>query len=156
RRSCSPHHTRAAMIPCPRMRPSSPQPVARLRDGCVVSYCPVASAAGARILREGGNAIDAAGATSLALARTFPQARNLGGGGLLLFARRGGEPQFLDYRETAPRNVRADLFLRGGVRDEHRSTRGALPAGVPGTVAGLGEALARFGTLPWSRVIAPA
>jgi gamma-glutamyltranspeptidase/glutathione hydrolase len=119
----------------------------------------MASAAGARVLREGGNAIDAAVATSFALAVTFPQAGNLGGGGFLLYApatESGGAPQFLDYRETAPRNVRAELFLSGGVRDELRSTRGALPVGVPGTVAGLAEALQRFGTLPWERVLAPA
>jgi gamma-glutamyltranspeptidase/glutathione hydrolase len=122
----------------------------------VVSYCPIASAAGARVLREGGNAIDAAVATSLALAVTFPQAGNLGGGGFLLYAPHVGDPVFLDYRETAPRNVRAELFMRGGERDELRSTRGALPVAVPGTVAGLAEALERYGTLSWAKVIEPA
>ena len=138
------------------MRPSSPQPIARLSDGCVVSYCPIASAVGARVLRQGGNAVDAAVATSLALAVTFPQAGNLGGGGFFLYAPAHGEPQFLDYRECAPANVRADLFLTNGVRDEVRSTRGALPVGTPGTVAGLAEALARLGTWSWDRVVAPA
>jgi gamma-glutamyltranspeptidase/glutathione hydrolase len=127
-----------------------------LKDGCVVSYCPIASAAGARILREGGNAIDAAVATSLALAVTFPQAGNLGGGGFLMYAPRDGEPTFLDYRETAPRALTAEMFHSGGVRDEMRSTRGALPVGVPGTVAGLAAALERYGTMSFSRVVAPS
>jgi gamma-glutamyltranspeptidase/glutathione hydrolase len=138
------------------MRPSSPQPVARAQDGCVVSYCPIASAIGAGVLRQGGNAMDAAVATSIALAVTFPQAGNLGGGGFMLYAPAAGSPQFLDYRETAPANVRPELFLRDGMRDEARSTHGALPVGTPGTVAGLSEALRRFGTWSWEKVVTPS
>lgn len=138
------------------MRPSSPQPLPHVRDGCVVSYCSMASAVGARVMREGGNAIDAAVATSLALAVTFPQAGNLGGGGFLLYSPAVGSPRFLDYRETAPRNIRADLFLHNGTRDELRSTRGALPVGTPGTVAGLAEALEQHGSWSWERVVAPS
>ncbi len=138
------------------MRPSSPQPVARAQDGCVVSYCPIASAIGAGVLRQGGNAMDAAVATSIALAVTFPQAGNLGGGGFLLYAPASASPHFLDYRETAPAAVRPELFLRDGVRDEARSTHGALPVGTPGTVAGLAEALRRFGTWSWEKVVTPS
>jgi gamma-glutamyltranspeptidase/glutathione hydrolase len=116
----------------------------------------MASAVGARILREGGNAIDAAVGTSLALSVTFPQAGNLGGGGFLLYSPVGGPARFLDYRETAPRNIRPELFLHNGTRDEIRSTRGGLPVGTPGTVAGLAAALEQYGTWPWERVVAPS
>ncbi len=138
------------------MRPSSPQPVPQVRDGCVVSYCSMASAVGARVLREGGNAIDAAVATSLALSVTFPQAGNLGGGGFLLYSPAQGSPRFLDYRETAPRNISPELFLHNGTRDEIRSTRGGLPVGTPGTIAGLAEALEQHGTWSWERVVTPS
>jgi len=107
-------------------------------------------------MREGGNAMDAAVATSLALAVTFPQAGNLGGGGFLMWAPAGGDPAFLDYRETAPRRASPELFLEHGRRDELRSTRGALPVATPGTVAGLAEALSRYGTWSFRRVVEPA
>ena len=138
------------------MRPSSPQPTATLSNGCVVSYCATASAVGARVLRQGGNAMDAAVATSLALAVTYPQAGNLGGGGFLLYKPTGGEAHFLDYRETSPRRLTADLFLHEGARDERRATRGGLPVATPGTVAGLAEALAKHGTWSWRRIVEPA
>lgn len=108
------------------------------------------------MLREGGNAMDAAVATSLALAVTFPQAGNLGGGGFLLYAPSGEAPSFLDYRETAPRNAKPELFLAHGRRDEQRAIYGALPVATPGTVAGLAEALARYGTWSWDRVVSPS
>ena len=138
------------------MRPSSPQPTATLSNGCVVSYCATASAVGARVLRQGGNAMDAAVATSLALAVTYPQAGNLGGGGFLLYKPTNGETRFLDFRETAPRRLTADLFLHEGARDERRATRGGLPVATPGTVAGLAEALAKHGTWSWRRIVEPA
>lgn len=138
------------------MRPSSPQPTANLANGCVVSYCANASAVGARVLRQGGNAMDAAVATSLALAVTYPQAGNLGGGGFLLHKPKGGEASFLDYRETAPRRLTSELFLHEGARDERRATRGGLPVATPGTVAGLAEALAKHGSWSWKDVVTPA
>lgn len=123
----------------------------------VVSYCPIASAVGARVLREGGNAVDAAVATALALAVTYPQAGNLGGGGFMMVhdaSTRG--VHFLDYRETAPRRIRADQFLQfDGTRSLH-SLKGGLPVGVPGTIRGLAAALERFGTWSWDHVVGPA
>jgi gamma-glutamyltranspeptidase / glutathione hydrolase len=125
----------------------------RLRTGCIVSYCPIASSIGANVLSRGGNAIDAAVATGLALAVTYPQAGNLGGGGFMLVRMASGERHFLDYRETAPRRVDPTLFCdRDGSRNE-RALYGGAPVCVPGTVAGLAAALERLGTWSWDRII---
>jgi gamma-glutamyltranspeptidase/glutathione hydrolase len=106
-------------------------------------------------LREGGNAVDAAVATALALAVTYPQAGNLGGGGFLLLSR-GEEVHFLDYREVAPRGLTADKFHASSLVEAGPSVLGALSVGVPGTVAGLAAAHERFGQLSWDRVVEPA
>ena len=116
--------------------------------GVVVSYCPIASAIGKRVLNEGGNAIDAAIAVSFALAVTYPQAGNLGGGGFMMIHLEGGESHFLDYRETSPRKARPDEYS-----DPNTSVVGAKAVGVPGTVAGMAEALARFGRWSWDRIV---
>ena len=135
------------------MRLSSPYPQLRPEQGCVVSYCPIASSFGSRVLREGGNAVDAAVATALALAVTYPQAGNIGGGGfLLVYEPEEPRAHFLDYRETAPRQV--DLAkLRA--QPQEQPMEGALSVGVPGTIAGLAAALERFGTFAWDRVLGP-
>src|SRR5258706_15023550 len=110
------------------MRLSSPHPQMRLEHGCVVSYCPTASAVGARVLREGGNAIDAAVATAIALSVTYPQAGNLAGGGFFLMRQAGGGKRFLHYPEGAPRHIRPQLFLDDqGRPGEERTGPGALP-----------------------------
>lgn len=125
----------------------------RPQEGCVVSYCPTASAIGAHVLDRGGNAVDAAVATGLALAVTYPQAGNLGGGGYMLVRQAGGERHFLDYRETAPRRVDPGLFMnRDGTRRE-QALYGGAPVCVPGTVAGFAAALERLGTWSWDRVV---
>ncbi len=108
------------------------------------------------VLEAGGNAVDVAVAVGFALAVTYPEAGNLGGGGFMLI-RMDGETEFLDYRETAPAAADRDMYL-----DEHgeviadATTVGVLAAGVPGTVAGLWEAHQRYGTLPWKELVAPA
>jgi gamma-glutamyltranspeptidase/glutathione hydrolase len=110
----------------------------------------------AQVLENGGNAVDAAVAAAFTLAVTYPEAGNIGGGGFMtLFM--DGKPYFLDYRETAPRAASRDMFLdeRGEVI-ENLSLVGAKASGVPGTVLGLWEAHRRFGTLPWSQLLAPA
>src|SRR4051812_47976858 len=91
-------------------RAASPPPVSALH-GMVVSADVTASAVGVEVLRRGGNAVDAAIATELALAVTFPEAGNLAGGGFLLLRRKDGSAEALDFRETAPRGARRELYL---------------------------------------------
>lgn len=124
--------------------------------GAVASADPQATAAGLAILRGGGNAVDAAVATALALAVVYPEAGNLGGGGFAL-VRMGGELQALDFRETAPAKAKPDMYLDPeGKPVENASLVGPLAAGVPGSPAGLWELQRRFGRLPWSKVVEPA
>ena len=123
-----------------------------ISEGCVVSYCPIASAVGTRVLLDGGNAVDATVATALALSATYPQAGNLGGGGFMLIKPSHGPGHLIDYRETAPRLADPKLFVEA----KGSSVRGGCAVGIPGTVAGLAEAVKRFGTWPWDRLARPA
>jgi gamma-glutamyltranspeptidase/glutathione hydrolase len=104
----------------------------------VVSACPLASAAGAEIMRDGGNAFDAAACTAFVLAVTWPEAGNLGGGGLMVARKADREVVTLDFRETAPSRARHDMFLdtKGEVIPD-LSLRSPLASGVPGSVEGL-------------------
>jgi gamma-glutamyltranspeptidase/glutathione hydrolase len=125
--------------------------------GMVVTAQHLATEAGVEVLRAGGNAVDAAVAVGYALAVVYPAAGNLGGGGFLTLQMADGRKTSFDFREKAPLAARADMYLdaQGKVR-EGASTQGHLAVAVPGTVAGLELALARYGTLPRARVIAPA
>lgn len=115
-----------------------------------------ATEAAEEVLRAGGNAVDAAVAAGFALAVTYPEAGNLGGGGLATLWM-NGEAYFLDYRERAPHRATATMYLDAqGNPIPNASTIGALAAGVPGSVAGLYELHHRFGVLSWSADIAPA
>jgi gamma-glutamyltranspeptidase / glutathione hydrolase len=116
----------------------------------------LAARAGAEILRAGGNAIDAAVATGFALAVTFPQAGNLGGGGFMLIRMADGRTAALDYREVAPLAATRDMYVGADGKVTTGSLRGPLASGVPGAVAGMTEALRKWGTLPLARVVAPA
>src|SRR5262245_3226702 len=112
---------------------------------------------GREVLREGGNAVDAAVATALALAVTLPEAGNLGGGGFLVaFLADSGMVVTVDFREVAPRSAGPRMYLNpdGALRLRHRA--GAWAAGVPGTVRGLALAHSRWGKRPWSSLVAPA
>jgi gamma-glutamyltranspeptidase/glutathione hydrolase len=122
----------------------------------VVSGNPIASAVGRDILRQGGNAIDAAVAVGFALAVVHPEAGNLGGGGFMVIRLAEGTVRSLDYRETAPSAATRDMYLDSLGQPSERSLTGHLAAGVPGAVAGLTEAQARLGRLPLATVIAPA
>jgi gamma-glutamyltranspeptidase/glutathione hydrolase len=123
----------------------------------VVSAHPLASRVGASILRQGGNAVDAAVATQLALAVVFPAAGNLGGGGFMVLRLADGTAVTLDYREKAPAAASPGMYLgEQGEVTEGLSVNGHLAAGVPGTVAGLVEAHRRFGSLPWKDLVQPA
>ncbi|MBU22264.1 MAG: gamma-glutamyltransferase [Acidobacteria bacterium] len=119
--------------------------------GMVVSRSVDASDVGASILAQGGNAVDAAIATGLALAVTHPSAGNVGGGGfMLVHPGDGTAPTFVDYREKAPLASTEEMFIEGGSRKNHRWV------GVPGTVAGFVLAHETFGTLPWEALVMPA
>lgn len=119
--------------------------------GLVVSDSAPASDVGAAIFSQGGNAVDAAVATALALAVTLPEAGNIGGGGfMLIFPGDGREPMCIDYRETAPAKATANMFSL------KESQHGHKVVGVPGTLRGLELAHQRFGKLPWKTLVEPA
>ena len=124
--------------------------------GMVSTTDEYASRVGTEILTAGGNAVDAAVATGLALAVVNPEAGNLGGGGFLMVRLADGSVHALDHREKAPIAATRDMYLDedGNVTD--RSVVGHLAAGVPGTVAGLWEAHQRFGSLPWADLVEPS
>jgi len=119
----------------------------------VVSGSPIASQVGRDIMRQGGNAVDAAVAVGFALAVVHPEAGNIGGGGFMIIRPRDGRVQALDYRETAPSGASRDMYRTAG---DQASVTGHLAAGVPGAVAGLTEAHRRYGRLPFSAVIGPS
>ena len=124
----------------------------------VASQRRIASAVGAQILAQGGNAVDASVATAFALAVVLPRAGNLGGGGFMLVRMAAtGETIALDFRERAPAAAHADMFLNeDGEVDQQRYRYSLLATGVPGSVAGLEHAWQRFGSLPWADLLAPA
>lgn len=124
--------------------------------GAVASSEAAATDVGLAVLRQGGNAVDAAVATALALAVVHPEAGNLGGGGFAV-VRMEEELATLDFRETAPRAARREMYLDDeGEPRPGASQLGPLAAGVPGSPAGLHELHRRFGSLPWEDVVAPA
>jgi gamma-glutamyltranspeptidase / glutathione hydrolase len=128
----------------------------RLSHGAVAASDSYGAQAGADILAAGGNAVDAAVAIGFALAVTYPEAGNLGGGGFMTVVMRG-QPYFLDYRETAPAAATAGMYLGpDGQVIENRSLVGNEAVGIPGTVHGMATAHRRFGRLTWAQVLAPA
>ena len=128
------------------------------RSGMVVGPEQLAAEVGAQILRQGGNAIDAAVATGFALAVTYPRAGNLAGGGFMLIHLADDDRETLiDYRETAPAAASRDMFLDDeGNLDKQREYFSLQSAGVPGTVAGMLYALEKYGTLTREQALAPA
>ena len=122
----------------------------------VVSTDDYASRVGVAVLEAGGNAVDAAIATGFALAVVNPEAGNLGGGGFMIVRNAEGGVFALDHREKAPLAASRDMYLDAEGNLTQAATVGHLAAGVPGTVAGLWEAHARFGSLPWADLVAPA
>ena len=108
------------------------------------------------VLEDGGNAVDAAITAQFVLAVTLPEAGNVGGGGFMTIAFEG-ITDFLDYREMAPSDAHRDMYLddEGDVKP-YESLFGAKAAGIPGTVAGMWAAHQKYGSLPWSRLVAPA
>ncbi|VVQ30719.1 Glutathione hydrolase proenzyme [Pseudomonas fluorescens] len=135
---------------------ASVAPVAA-ENGMVVTAQHLASHVGVDVLKNGGNAVDAAVAVGYALAVVYPAAGNLGGGGFMTIQLADGRKTFLDFREKAPLAATANMYLdkEGNVVPD-LSTRGHLAVGVPGTVSGMELALKKYGTKPRKEVIAPA
>lgn len=126
-------------------------------NGYVVSAEPLATKVGVKVLKEGGNSIDAAVAVGFALAVTYPVAGNIGGGGYMVIRMAYGKTTTIDYREMAPALSARDMFLDSSGNFLHDLAEvGALASGVPGSVAGLLYAHKKFGTLPLEQVIQPA
>lgn len=127
-------------------------------NGMVSSQESIATDVGVQILKQGGNAVDAAVAVGFALAVTYPQAGNLGGGGfMMVYLADQKKAIALDYREVAPAKAHQDMFLdeKGNV-DNKKARFSHLSSGVPGTVAGMIDALEKYGTMSLKDVIAPA
>jgi gamma-glutamyltranspeptidase/glutathione hydrolase len=128
--------------------------------GMVVAQERLAAQIGADILRQGGNAVDAAVATGFAMAVTYPRAGNIGGGGfMVIHSAARNEAVAIDYRETAPSAITQDVFLGAdGKPDSDKSRNSALGIGVPGTVAGLALALEKYGSgrFTLAQILAPA
>lgn len=124
--------------------------------GLVVSAHPLASEAGAKMMKMGGNAYDAVIATQLALAVVYPQAGNIGGGGFLVGVKNNGEKFTIDFRETAPEKASKDMYLdKKGNANTDLSQNGRLAVGIPGSVAGYFATL-KYAKLPMEKLIQPA
>jgi gamma-glutamyltranspeptidase/glutathione hydrolase len=137
-------------------RPATDPPLIT-HGGVVASASPVASQVGAAVLGKGGNAVDAAVATALALGVVEPQSSGIGGGGFaLVYVAAEKKVYVYDFREIAPAALTPESFVDGGVLDPLRARIGGLSVGVPGEVAGLGRMLSRHGTLSWRRAVAPS
>ncbi|HJP97636.1 MAG TPA: gamma-glutamyltransferase [Rhodanobacteraceae bacterium] len=133
------------------------QPLVAAKHGMVVSAQHLATTVGVGILKQGGNAIDAAVAVGYALAVVHPCCGNIGGGGFMTIHLADGKNVFLDFREKAPLAATPDMMQNAaGKVVKGRSTRTYLGVGVPGTVMGLDEALEKYGTMSRKQVMAPA
>jgi gamma-glutamyltranspeptidase/glutathione hydrolase len=129
----------------------------RVENGIVSSASRLASEVGVDILKQGGNAIDAAVATAFALAVTWPTAGNIGGGGFLVYHGADGHATTFDFREKAALAATEDMYLGlDGQVQNNSNHAGALSVGVPGTVAGMYLAHQELGLLPWEDLVAPA
>jgi gamma-glutamyltranspeptidase/glutathione hydrolase len=136
---------------------SASAPPVQADHGMVVSAQHLATDVGVQILRQGGNAVDAAIAVGYALAVVYPAAGNLGGGGFMTLQLGNGQTRFVDFRETAPAAATPDMYLDSQARVRAQaSTRGYLAAAVPGTVAGFELARQQYGHLSRQQLLAPA
>ncbi|MDZ7805674.1 MAG: gamma-glutamyltransferase [Gracilimonas sp.] len=125
-------------------------------NGMVVTADRYASEIGNQILKQGGNAVDAAVAVQFALAVTLPRAGNIGGGGFMVIHLADGETATLDFREKAPEKATRNMYVRNGEFKSELSWEGILAVGIPGTVDGMIKALERYGKMPLDMVIQPA
>src|SRR6266852_8265042 len=153
----------ATAAPTPIRGPAVIPPTCALRaravtapHAMVVSAHPLASQAGLDILKQGGNAMDAAIAVGFELEVVLPDAGNIGGGGFIVQRTATGDVSALDYREAAPSGASHDMYVDSSGNVTNKSEVGHLASGVPGSVAGLYAEWQRHGSLPWAAVIAPA
>lgn len=147
--------TRSALPSCNKAASASSAPVSG-KNGIVVTTQHKASEVGLQILKQGGNAVDAAVAVGYALAVTDPCCGNVGGGGFMLIQFAGGNKTFINFRESAPLAATPNMYLdQQGVVDK-LSSEGYLAVAVPGTVKGLEHARSRYGTMTRQQVMAPA
>ncbi len=137
--------------------PASGRIPVRGSNGIVASSSAIASEVGVQIMKDGGNAVDAAIATAFAMAVTWPTAGNIGGGGFMIYHGADGQATSFDFREKAPLASTKTMYLddEGNVRD-NSNHEGILAVGVPGTVAGLELAHRRFGSMTWEELLEPA
>jgi gamma-glutamyltranspeptidase / glutathione hydrolase len=150
----------AAGLVCPVALPpwraavAATPPPFRAAHAAVASDHPLASAAGVAALKAGGNAVDAACATALALGVVHPESSGIGGGGFaVIYLAKDKQTYALDFRERAPAAVTPALFVKGGKVDPELTKHGALAVAVPGEVRGLSEMVRRWGKLPFSRCV---
>jgi gamma-glutamyltranspeptidase/glutathione hydrolase len=130
--------------------------VVQAEHGMVASNDPLATDIGVRVLQSGGNAIDAAVATAFAMAVSYPEAGNIGGGGFIVARFADGRTAALDFREVAPARATRDMYLDANGNVTNKSLIGHLASGVPGSVAGLWTAHQKFGSKPWRELVQPA
>jgi gamma-glutamyltranspeptidase / glutathione hydrolase len=128
----------------------------RARLGMVITQSDIASQVGFTVIKSGGNAIDAAVATALAMAVTHPTAGNIGGGGFIVYRPATGEPASYDFREVGPARSSPEMWLKDGKYDFDTHHNSHLSVGVPGTVAGLHLAWKEAGSKPWKDLVQPA
>ncbi len=134
---------------------SARQPV-HARNGMVVAMESIAADVGVQVLKNGGNAVDAAVAVGFALSVTHPFAGNLGGGGYMMIRLADGRTTFVDFREKAPEKASHDMYLDASGKLTRDSLEGWRSSGVPGTVRGFELAQSHYGKLKWSADMAPA
>jgi gamma-glutamyltranspeptidase/glutathione hydrolase len=128
----------------------------RAKTGLVISQSDLASQIGFQVIRDGGNAVDAAVATAMAMAVTHPTAGNIGGGGFLVFRAANGDATTFDFREAAPAGSHPEMWLVNGKYDSQLHHNSHRAVGVPGTVAGLHLAWQTHGSKPWKDLVLPA
>src|SRR5471032_1562715 len=144
----------AALTACFVDARAASQPPVAAENGMVVTAQHLATHVGVDVLKDGGNAVDAAVAVGYALAVVYPAAGNLGGGGFMTVQLADGRKTFLDFREKAPLAATPNMYLdKDGNVVPDLSSKGHLAVGVPGTVSGMELALSKYGTLKRAQVI---
>src|SRR5436853_4841550 len=128
----------------------------RARHAMVVADEPLAADVGVAVLKNGGNAVDAAVAVGFAMAVTHPFAGNLGGGGYMLIRLADGRTTFIDFRERAPEKASRNMYLDAKGDLTRDSVEGWRSSGVPGSVRGFEMAVSKYGKRKWAENIAPA